>query len=207
MQPPDGKEITLSSPPLNIEIRSVLTDKNPKLKDLKKQVEISDSGRWIRWLIVALAACFLGTVIWRYWKKRRKRPVSFSPEEMRNLLDIAEEDLKKLLAQGLPENGMIKKFYVLLSEIVKRILESGYEIQTAEQTTSEIMDSLYRRPALEPENRKRIESFLTRCDIVKFAKYLPTTTEHEAISRDALQILENAKKAVASRQLPVASER
>jgi hypothetical protein len=200
LRTPDGEEITLASPLLNIKIQSVLTDENPKLKDLKKQAEISEPVRWILWLIIALAASLVGIIIWHYWKKGRRRPVFYSPEQMRNLLDIAEADLKALLSRGIPENGMVKKFYVLLSEIVKRILESGYEIHTAEQTTSEIMDSLHRRPALESENRKRIESFLTRCDIVKFAKYVPTTVEHEAISKDALQILGDAKKTVGSRQ-------
>jgi hypothetical protein len=206
LQTPDGEEITLSSPPLNIEIQSVLIDENPKLKDLKKQAEISEPIRWILWLIIALVASLLGAFTWYYWRKRRRRPVSYSPEQMKNLLDIAEADLKELLSRGFPENGMVKRFYVLLSEIVKRILESAYEIHTAEKTTSEIMDSVHRGPALEFENRKRIESFLTRCDIVKFAKYIPKTAEHEAISKDALQILEDAKKAVASRQSPVASD-
>jgi len=205
LQTPDGEEITLSSPPLNIEIQSILIDKNPELIDLKKQAEISEPVRWILWLSIALAASFLGTIIWYYWRKRRRLPVSYSPEQIQNLLDLAEADLKELLSRGLPENGMVKQFYVLLSEIVKRILESGYEIHTAEQTTSEIMDSVHRRSDLEKENRERIESFLIRCDVVKFAKYVPSTAEHEAVSKDALQILEEVKAVVSSR-LPVASE-
>ena len=89
---------------------------------------------------------------------------------------------------------MAKEFYVLLSEIVKRILEAGYEIHTAEQTTSEIMESLARKSDLEPEKLNRIESFFVRCDVVKFAKYVPSTPEHEAASENALEILAEAKK-------------
>lgn len=203
---PGGEEIALSSPPLNIEIQSVLFDENPKLKDLKKQAEISEPIRWILWLSIALAAALIGATAWYYLRKRRQRPVSRSPEQIRDLLEMAESDLKKLLSQGFPKNGMVKKFYVLLSEIVKRILESGYEIHTAEKTTSEIMDSLNRTSALETENRERIEYFLIRCDVVKFAKYIPSTAEHEAVSKDALRILEEAKKAVASRQLSVIND-
>ncbi len=200
LKTPDGEEITLSSPPLNIEIQSVLLDENPKLKDLKKQAEISESARWMFWLIIALAAALLGAVAWYYWRKRRERPALRSPQQIRDMLEIAESDLKELLSRGFPENGMVKNFYVLLSEIVKRILESGYEIHTVEQTTSEIMDTLHRAASLETENRERIEYFLTRCDVVKFAKYVPSTVEHEAVSKDALRILEEVKKAVASRQ-------
>jgi hypothetical protein len=204
---PSGEEIALSSPALNIEIQSVLFDENPKLKDLKRQAEISEPVRWILWIIIALAAALLGATAWYCWRKRRERPVSRSPEQIRDLLEIAESDLKELLSQGFPKNGMVKKFYVLLSEIVKRILESGYEIHAAEKTTFEIMDSLNHASALETENRERIEYFLTRCDVVKFAKYVPSTAEHEAVSKDALRILEEVKKAVASRQSPVGSEK
>jgi hypothetical protein len=202
----DGEEITLSSPQINIEIESVLPDENPKLKDLKKQAEISESPQWSLWLIVALAAALLGTAAWYYRRRKGERPVSRAPKQIRDLLEIAESDLMDLLSRGFPENGRVKEFYVHLSEIVKRILESGHEIHTAEQTTSEIMDSLYRTSSLATENLERIEYFLNRCDVVKFAKYVPSTAEHQAVSKDALRILEEAKKAVGSRQLPVASE-
>ena len=43
--------------------------------------------------------------------------------------------------------GLVKPFYVALSDIVKRILESGYGIQTLEKTTGEVMDNLRQRPA------------------------------------------------------------
>jgi hypothetical protein len=41
----EGKEISLSSPEVDIEINSVLTSKNPSLRDLKKQAEISEPVR------------------------------------------------------------------------------------------------------------------------------------------------------------------
>jgi hypothetical protein len=202
----DGQKTTFSSPPLNIEIKSVLTDENPTLKDLKKQAELSEHWRWLIWLVIAIAAGLLGVLIWYYRRRRRNRPVSPSPEQKLDLLALAEADLKELLERGLPDNGRVKRFYVILSDIVKRILESGYEVHTAEQTTSEIVGSLQIKSGLERENVKRVESFLIRCDVVKFAKYIPSRVEHQAVSEDALQILAEAKRAVASRRLPVAGD-
>jgi hypothetical protein len=40
----------------------------------------------------------------------------------------------------------------------------------------------------------RIESFLLHCDMVKFAKYIPGKTEHEAAAEDALRILEISRR-------------
>jgi hypothetical protein len=202
----EGVGLEIASPSIDIEIQSVLNDKDRALKDIKRQAEIPESRPWYLWLLLALACCILGALAGRFLKRRRSRPVSLSPVRTRDLLDLAEADLKDLLARGFPNSGMEKQFYVLLSEIVKRILEPAYEIHTTEKTTSEIMDSLLRSSALEPENTGLIESFLVRCDIVKFAKYVPSQSEHESAAKDALQILAEARKAVAKHQSSVGSE-
>jgi hypothetical protein len=201
----DGKDISAKSPPVDIEIRSVLTEKDPNLKDLKKQAEIPEPRRWLLWIILAASACLLCAIAWYLWRQRRKRPEPLTPAQTQSLLDLAEADLRNLLARGRPENGGEKQYYVLLSEIAKRILEAGYGIHAAEQTTSEIMDSLNRLGVPDSENRTQIESFLLRCDVVKFAKYIPSRTEQETASQDALRILALARKEVDSRQSAVSS--
>jgi hypothetical protein len=202
----EGKEFAFNSPPVPIEIRSVLNDKNQNLIDLKKQAEIPERRPWMMWGIMAAAILMLGAIIWFFLKRRRRRPVPLSPAQVQNLIDLAEVDLRNLLARGLPESGSEKQFYVLLSEIVKRILEAGHEIHTAEQTTSEIMASLSNKSELDSGKTELIESFLLRCDVVKFAKYIPSRIEHEEASKDALQILVEARKAAGSRQCAVGSE-
>jgi len=203
----DGNEIAAKSPPVEVEIRSVLTEKDPKLKDLKKQAEIPEPVRRLLWIILGVSACVLCGLAWYLWRRRRRQPVPLTPAQTMDLLDIAETDLRNLLARGLPGSGMEKQFYIALSEIVKRILEAGYNIHTAEQTTSEIVDALSKNEALDSGNREQIESFLIRCDVVKFAKYVPARPEHEVASQDALRILAETRKAVASRQSLVDSEK
>jgi hypothetical protein len=53
----------------------------------------------------------------------------------------------------------------------------------------------------ESNGRVRIESFLDRCDVVKFAKYIPARSEHETATQDALKILEGVREAVARKQM------
>ncbi len=207
LKTPEGKTIATATPPVIIEIRTVLTGKDRELKNLKKQAEMPEPFRWGLWLGIALACAAAAAAAWLLWRRHRKRPDALSPEQTRDLLDLAETDLRNLLARGLPDCGMEKQFYVLLSEIVKRILDPGYEIHTAERTTSEIMEFLRGKPAMAAGKAELIESFLLRCDIVKFAKYIPSKAEQEAAARDALQVLSDAKQAVAGRQpLPVAEQ-
>ena len=188
----EGKQIPVSSSPVKIEIQSVLSEKNRDLKDLKKQAEMPEPVRWALWLIVLPALVVMGIFAWFLWKRRNKHASHVPPVPPQDLLKLAESDLRELLARGFPEDGKVKEFYVLLSEIVKRILEAGYEINTAERTTSEIIDTLGRASGPSPESMERIESFLLRCDMVKFAKYIPSKEEHESAAEDALQILAGA---------------
>ena len=113
--------------------------------------------------------------------------------------ELAESELRDLVARRLLERGLVKQFYVMLTEIIKRILEARYAIQTAEKTTSEIITALQDgsgRPA-KLQDLRRIESLLAACDLVKFAKYIPSKTEHEDAVESAFEILSICSKQAA----------
>jgi hypothetical protein len=198
----EGKRIQVSSPSVGIEIQSVI-GKDQDLKDLKKQADIPEPFRWLLWLLIALAVCILALVARRFWRRKRSRLQAANAIPTRDPLDAAESDLRSLLDQGLPAAGREKKFYILLSNIVKRILEAGFGISTVEKTTSEIMDLFWQVPDMTGEKSELIESFLVSCDVVKFAKYIPSRPEHEIAAEKALKILAAAQ---ASRQLSVVSK-
>ncbi len=199
-----GKKTFVSSPAVTVEIQSII-DKNAQLKDMKKQAEIPEKFNWILWLAIMLAGGIIVFSGWQFWKRRRNCPAKESLMPVKNPLDVAELDLRSLLDRGLPTAGLEKKFYIQLSDIVKRILESGFGISAEEQTTSEIMDSLRQAPNRDIGKLELIETFLDSCDVVKFAKYIPSKPEHEAAGERSLEILAAARsvravRAVDSRQ-------
>jgi hypothetical protein len=198
---PEGGEVTTSSPRITIQIQSVLSAKDRNLKDLKQQVEMREPFPWGFWLIVLLALVVLGAVIWYFVKRRRKAAPSPSKFPPRDPLEAAAEELRALLDRGLPEEGMVKYFYVRLSELARTILEAAYGIPAVEQTTFEIMGSLRRSGRGTADCRHRVEAFLRQCDFVKFAKYIPSRPEHETAAKNALQILEDSR-VVAANQRP-----
>ncbi len=191
-----GKEYSAVSPPVKIEIRSVLTGKDDQLKGLKKQAEIEDPAKWLFRLGLVLVLLILALLGWLLWRKKRRPELPRSEIPGLDPYTLADADLRDLLGRGLLERGFVKQFYVGLSEIVKRVLEAGYRISTTEKTTSEIMEALSQISPASPTGAEstRIESFLSGCDLVKFAKYLPSKDENDASVQSALAILDTCRK-------------
>lgn len=191
-----GKEFRAASPPVKVEIRSVLTGKDEKLKDLKKQAEIEDPARWLYRLGLVLLLLTLALLGWLLWRKKRRPALQRTELPGLDSFALAEVDLRDLIGRDLLERGFVKQFYVALSEIVKRVLEAGYRISTSEKTTSEILEALSQVTPASPSGTEltRAESFLSGCDLVKFAKYLPSKVENEAAVQAAFAILETCRK-------------
>jgi hypothetical protein len=191
-----GKEYSAASPAIKIEIRSVLTGKDEKLKDLKRQAEIEDPARWLYRLGIVLLVLTLALLGWLLWRKRQKPALPRAAVPGLDPYALAEADLRDLMGRGLLERGFVKQFYVGISEIVKRVLEAGYQISTSEKTTTEIMEGLLQVSPHAPIGAElgRIESFLSGCDLVKFAKYLPSAPENDGIIQAAFAILETCRK-------------
>ncbi len=189
-----GLKTGTESPSVEIEVRSILTGNDPDLKDLKKQAEIPGEIPWLLIALLAAALCVLGAAAWYIRRKYHESSPSRPSIPDRDPLDVAEEELRNLLARELPENGRTKKFYVLLSEIVKRILHAAYGIATEERTTMEIMDSLHTHSGLVQEIPEAIQSLLLQCDMVKFAKYIPSNSENDHAAAESFRILAQARK-------------
>jgi hypothetical protein len=207
----EGKQMEVPGPTVKIRIDSVLSGENPDLKDLKKQAEIEAAVNWLLWFGILAVAAILAILVWR---RLRRRPLPFlrpSAQPDVDPLDLADTELHELLGLGLLDKGMIKQFYVRLSEIVKKALEAGCGIQTVEKTTSEIMAALSaesegRNARLDAENLELVETLLLSCDMVKFARYLPSRPESdEAISKTAriLAACRAARSAVNPAAVPV----
>jgi hypothetical protein len=197
LRDPARRETTVMSPAVKIRIESVLSEGAQDLKDLKKQVEIAEPVRW--WPYFGLAAILLAALAVLYWfKRQQKHPLPVLPAApQRDPLELAEEELRALLGRGLLEKGLVKQFYVALTDVTKRVLEAGYKTQTLEKTTSEIVENLRQSVpgGSGASSLERIETFLISCDLVKFAKYIPSTSENDEAVKEAFEILGECRKA------------
>jgi hypothetical protein len=192
LRDPLGKETVLPTPPAKVLIQSVLSDKDQNLADLKKQADIPEPSRWLLRLALGLLALIAAALAWWIYRRRARPSAAPYSGPLLDPLQLADAEIRDLLGRGLLEKQLIKQFYVALSDIMKRVLEAGFDIAAVEKTTDEILAELREvavTGSIPAEELETIASFLCACDLVKFAKGIPSTAENEAAVKSAYQVL------------------
>ena len=157
------------------------------IRPLKLPVEIKGAFPVIPFIILVL---LLGAAIaaFIYFRKRRraKEEPLVSP---RTPEEIAMEELRILLEAKLTEKGMVKEYYIRISDIVRKYIEGRYNVAALDKTTWELYQEM-RLKNFKRAHADRIRDFLEDCDLVKFAKYIPTHKEIELAYTGAKEIIE-----------------
>jgi len=87
--------------------------------------------------------------------------------------------LRELKNKDLPSQGLYEPYYVQLTWILRYYIEDRFNIHAPEQTTQEFIETTMKEKVLTPEQQKLLYSFLSHCDKVKFAKFVPTIEQME----------------------------
>lgn len=148
------------------------------IRPLKGIAEIKEAFPSLPVIIVLFLAA-AGIAAFIYFKKKKRFEIQpeaprKSPEES------ALESLNLLREMKLAEKGMVKEYYIRLSDIIRRYIENKHGISALDRTTWE----LYREMRTKKTDRVRadkIKDFLEECDLVKFAKYAPSPKENGEI--------------------------
>lgn len=168
------------------------------IRDVKGPIEIPVNMKM--WLIIGIAGALMGmgTAIYFFLKNRKKKMVVvILPDPW----DVAYKELSTLNQTDLIEKGLFKEYFSRLSDIMRKYFEAQLNIKAPEMTTEEFLIVLARLPTqqlaahnealsregtggfilsrsslqLKESQKDSLKEFLTRCDLVKFAKF-PTTS-------------------------------
>ena len=168
------KTDTLRSEPLAVTIASVLPEKMQDIHGLKPAESFPNYWLWLAPGILLLAAALAYAGHRLYKRLRRIQELAQAPPPP---WEEALASLDALPWREWLEAGQVKRYYYALSEVLKRYVERRFEFQAAEQTTTEMLASMraYKTPM-----RDDIGRFLTRSDLVKYAKWFPPADETES---------------------------
>lgn len=165
---------------LRVTIHTVPPDTSEDLKDVKPVLSLPLAWEDIAFyggILLALLA--LGYLGYRFWKRRTAAAAgeAYVPPP-RPAHVIAMDELGRLKAKKLWQQGRVKEYYSELTEILRRYFENRYTMPALEETTDEIMENLRRlRPGA--ELLQSTERVLRTADLVKFAKHDPSAEEHD----------------------------
>lgn len=128
-----------------------------------------------------LALAILGVIllillIIRLLKRSKNAGIEPVPQVQVPNWKRALEMLSELLKTDLLASGQYVAFHYRLSGILRSYLEAEYRFNAVEMTTFEIRLHLRERSQKIPKEDELI-SFLRSCDLVKFARHLPSDTD------------------------------
>ncbi|MCL6582122.1 MAG: hypothetical protein K6U11_00645 [bacterium] len=187
-------------------------DTDIDIRDIKPPLEMKinwiPSPGVLLWGAVGLAlillTVFLGIIAFR---KKKTSPKSKPKSESIPLLpahEVALAELKKLwddFSQNSQSEEKIKELYIRISEIIRIYLAGRYKISALEATTEELLDELSKL-SLHVQDRMLISDFLTRCDLVKFARHRPQMTETEQSYQMAVEIIDRTRPVIENSKIP-----
>ena len=136
---------------------------------------------------IALVAGILGALGYRSYKRyvEAHRP----PPPPRPAIEVALERLAALEEEGLAQKGEAKRLGLELSEILREFVEGTYGFNATDMTTWELLRELRHRD-LGRASIAELEDFLGLCDLIKFAKYVPSQPELEELLPRARDLVE-----------------
>ncbi|HET7625529.1 MAG TPA: hypothetical protein VFM25_09705, partial [Verrucomicrobiae bacterium] len=152
------------------------------LRDIKPPVEIPSGWEWLWWTLGALALIGIIFFLVRLLKKRKENiPVPPPiPAHIR---------AKQKLQEALALISEPKPFCIAVSDTLRVYLEERFDFRAPERTTEEFLHELQNTSRLLPDQKESLGEFLTRCDLVKFARYEPGETELRALYESALRLV------------------
>ena len=201
-------QIVAQTNPLFFEVSTVAVDTTAAIKDIKGMAKIPFTFHEL-WLYVKEYALFVlagllvaGLIVyavWRYIKKvraQKPQPVEKPKPKIKPHITALKE-LEKLRHKKLWEQGKTKDYYSELTDIVRIYIDEQWDIGAMEMVTSEIMEAL-KNSAIHSEVLKKLNQSLTMADLVKFAKYTPLPTDHDATFKDCKEFVERTAEVVVS---------
>ena len=159
------------------------------IRDVKTVVPFMLRMGKFLWTVVILAMIVAGYFLFRALQKKKiltpPAPPPLTPEEeaLLHLGELFESDLLK--------RGLIKFYYLRLSEILRVYFERRYQVFAVESTTFEILRAL--RPLhLETNLYQKIQYVLESSDLAKFAKWVPSAPEVLQLNKKTEEIIKES---------------
>lgn len=177
-----------------VDVKSMLAKSGEKtdIRDIRGPVSIYNRMNFYMILSAVAIMMMIGLVVLLRKKRRKKTEAVIASIPAH---EIAYNALQKLLKKDYLKSGKIPEYYFELSSIIRRYVENRFELKAPEMTTEEFLTALRDSIALNSTQKGLVREFLSHCDLVKFARYLPDEREIQASYESAERFITQTKAA------------
>lgn len=155
--------------------------------DIAPPVDYSLLPPWLVFVIAFVGLSVLGLIVW--WFARRRRP-ELPPKAPR---EIALEELEQIRTEIAGISPY--QFSIRVSDILRRYVAQQYGLPATRQTSIEFLTAAAKAPSFSADDKSLLEDFLSRCDLIKFAKYDATTSDSELLLEEAIRFVKGGQLA------------
>src|SRR5215475_7446289 len=155
--------------------------------DIAPPVDYSLIPPWLVFVISFVLLSLLGLGVW--WFVRRRKP-ELPPKLPR---EIALEELEQIRSEIERMNPY--QFSIRVSDILRRYVSQQYGLPATRQTSIEFLTAAAKAPSFSADDKSLLEDFLSRCDLIKFARYEATTSDSKLLLEEAIRFVKGGQLA------------
>jgi hypothetical protein len=154
--------------------------------DIAPPVDYSLIPTWAIFAGIFVALSIVGLVGWWLIQRARNRVApSKSPRER------ALEALERIADELEDMNPY--QFSIRVSDILRRYVTEQYHLPVTRQTSVEFLNALAQSSPFSEDDRSLLEDFLSRCDLIKFARYDATTADSRLLLEEAARFVKGGE--------------
>jgi len=181
---------SVSTEAMLIQVQTVPVDTTKEIKDIKPPVDVPFTFREaIPYILGGLAIIAAIIIISRYLKNRKRKPVEVKRKiPSRPAHEIALEELRKIEAQKLWQQGFYKLYQSAVADTIRAYIEHRFAIPALELPSDETLEH-FKRNHITPEAFEKLRQIFMLADMVKFAKAIPVGSENELSMQQAIDFV------------------
>ena len=166
---------------------------NDALRDIRGPVPLPAELLWLWVAVGAALGGLLMMLIWNKWFRHAPLGPAVPPVP-------PHQRAKHRLADALALLTQPKPFCTAVSDALRLYLEERFDFRAPERTTEEFLIELQRADQLTDSQKEFLADFLSRCDVVKFAKHEPSEAELCSLHSAALGLVEETAYELAAKK-------
>lgn len=156
-----------------------------KIRDIAPPLEIP-MPLWEKLVIAAIATALVALLIKAVIDYRKNRPVA-PPPLPREVALKALEALRSQVQTADPH-----QFGIAVSDVLRRYVGEQFGIRAERQTSPEFLVACQNSARFSAGERRLLESFLERCDLVKFARQDESVSTSESLLQSAFSFVQGS---------------